>query len=79
MPKYTDDPNEPRMTKEEQANATTYEYAGFQYRILRNDIGEAIDMRPQPGQHRAANHDKNRRNALQCFNDGLRSLNEPAR
>lgn len=43
----------------------TYEYAGFEYLIVRE--GDEIRMEPAPEQHPAANKLKHRMAALECY------------
>ena len=42
-----------------------YEYAGFRYIITETAMGAVAT--PEPGQHPAANKDKHRRAAVECW------------
>lgn len=50
-----------------------YEYAGFEYQITKTSDRPDWQAVPLLGQHRAANKDKHRRAAIECY---LQDYNE---
>jgi hypothetical protein len=50
----------------------TYEYAGFRYKVWRDDRSKATRLTPLAGQHPAASKEKHLRAAMQCMLDDER-------